>query len=137
MLDYQVETALIDLITPSLPAGTVVRHAMTPGGDDESVEGFIIKAVVEKVEPTRQPRYIFRATFDYLSLIPANDLTRLQAALDALETALWSRPAHPPASLSAFEVFVVEQNAFDRTDHRITGERRENRREVMVTCIPV
>lgn len=136
MLDYQVEQALIDLITPQLPQGTVIRHAMAAPGDDETYQGLVIKATLERVEPVRRPRYVFRCAFSYVSLVPDGDITTVENVLTALESALSSRPVPPPASLSAFSLLATEQDAWDRADHRIAGERRENLREILVSCIP-
>lgn len=137
MLDYDVETCLIDIISPHLPAGTVVRHAMAPPVDDETNEGLVVKATIETVEPTRTPRYIFTARFDYHSMASTDDLSKTEAALTALESALSAAPAQAPASMAAFSFFATERTAWDSTEHRLTGDRRENARTLRVTCIPV
>jgi hypothetical protein len=137
MIDYLVEQALIDLITPHLPAGTVVRHAMeSPAAADQTLEGLVVKAVVENNTEGRRPHYNVRATFEFKTLAPEDETADVQAVMGALEAALFSVPATVPDSVLRFSEFAIRQNAWDHTDHRLAGERRENSREILLTCSP-
>ena len=138
MLDVAVENVVMDLLAPHLPPGTVVRHALTAPADDETVEGLVVKASLEKVESLWTTCYVFRVTLEYRSMAPTGDLAKGAAVLDAVEAALrLPAPDPPPASLSAFAFFALHGNpAFDQVGHSLSGDRREQLRAFSISCLP-